>query len=209
MRGVPQRGLPVGPVSGAKQVKSAEAPPGHDSFVGVRVNNEIPRHKGSADCCSTWFNYLTRTADQSCGESDFNDGLSKWPAFRQAPFPLFRRPTGTFASGKPSTERFINLHSIIVVPGRSYLVNFHTKLFSESRNNGYFFIAWNSVSEIDAIDYFEISRSPIHCRNFFTERWKLSFQYLPAEPGTYNVSAFFRGTRVYQPAIATLSINVN
>jgi hypothetical protein len=218
MQGIPGTvELQVVPANGAKQVKSMEvvSPPGARlAFVGVRVNNEIPRDiKGSADLLLN----LAQLFEESGGSNlvanpDFNDGLSRWLSLSSGSVSVVSDGSDKAIHIQASSQQSISITSspIVVFPGRSYLVNFHTKLFSESRNNAYFFIAWNSLNEIrrDRLFLKFPDRQSIAATNSRNDG-NFSFTYQPVEPGTYNVYAFFRGTRIYQPSIASLSINVN
>jgi hypothetical protein len=209
--------LQIIPPVGSKQFISKEvvAPVGARlAFVGVRVNDQVRLNvKGSADLLLNLVQLFEKGKDHNLIENpDFNDGLSKWISISNASVSVVSDGSDKAVRIQSNSHQSVSITSvpILVFPGRSYTINFHTKLFSESRNNGYFFIGWNSIDEIRRDRFFlKFPDRQTVAAAILRQDGNFAFSYQPTEPGIYKLFAFFPGNRVYQPAITQFLLNVN
>ena len=98
----------------------------------------------------------------------------------------------------------------VVYQGRDYIVNFDAKIFTEARNSAYFFVSWNKPGEIRRDRIFmnsPLQQTLIATSSSSDGRFQFSIQ--PTEVGLYQLFAFFKGNRSFQPAQATINLNVN
>jgi hypothetical protein len=89
-------------------------------------------------------------------------------------------------------------------------VNFDARIFRESRNGAYFFVGWNNPGEIRRdrmFMNFPLRQTLMATSSGSDGRFRFTIQ--PTELGVYQLFAFFKGTRSYQPAQASITLNVN
>jgi hypothetical protein len=209
--------LQVVPPVGSKQFMSRAviSPPGAIlAFLGVRVNGlgsgDI---KGSADFLLNLVQLFEAGQTKNLvANPDFNDGLSKWISLYSASVSIVSDGSDKSIRIQSTPQQTVSITSapILISPGRSYTVNFHARLFSESRNNAYFYVGWNSGDEIrrDRL-YLKFPDRQTVAVASSRQDGTFSFSYQPMESGVYTLFAFFPGTRSYQPVITPYHLNVN
>ena len=91
-----------------------------------------------------------------------------------------------------------------------HIVNFDARIFQESRNGAYFYVSWNKPGEIrrDRMSMIFPSRQTLMATSSRSDG-RFNFTIQPTEFGVYQLFAFYKGTRAYQPAQASISLNVN
>jgi hypothetical protein len=209
--------LQIVPPVGSRQFISREVVAPSDArlaFVGVRINSQIPRDiKGSADLMLSLVQLFEKGGTRNLVDNpDFNDGFSSWISLSTANVSVVNDGSDKSIRMQSSPQQVVSITStpILVSPGKTYTVNFHAKLFSESRNNGYFYIAWNSVNEIkrDRI-YMKFPDRQTVAAAVSRPDGTFRFSYQPMESGVYTLYGFFRGNRSLQPSIRSFRLNVN
>lgn len=183
------------------------------AFVGVRVNTKLPNDiRGSAD-----FRLQRAQLFQSGStrnllpNSDFNSGLSSWVLLSTASAGVISDGAEKSLSVQASRSQTVTLSSlpVIVIPGRTYTVNFDAQIFTESRNNACFYITWNDPGSSPARPLFLRFPDRQTLATATTDgSGRFAFRWQPAFKGPYNLFAFFPGTRNYVPSIASTSVFV-
>lgn len=217
-RGIPANvELQVVPPVGSRQFISNEmvAPSGaRVAFLGVRVNSVVANDiKGSADLLLNLVQIFEKGSTKNLAPNpDFNDGLSKWLSLSTGSVSVVNDGSDKSIRIQSNPQQVVSIVSapIVISPGRTYIVNFHAKIFTESRNNGYFYVGWNSFDEIRRDRFFlKFPDAQTIAATRSRQDGRFHFSYQPTEPGLYTLFAFFRGTRAYQPAIGSFQLNVN
>jgi hypothetical protein len=184
------------------------------AFVGLRVNTQLPNPiHGPAQFSVQRAQMFESGSNQNLvANGDFNDGLQSWVLASSASVNVTTSGSEKSLDVNASRSQNVTLTSlpIPVIPGRSYIVNFDARLFQESRNNAYFFVGWNNPGELRRDRLF--LKWPVRQTLASTTSrsdGRFNFTWQPTETGVYQLFAFFKGTRAYQPVIGSLSVNVN
>jgi hypothetical protein len=184
------------------------------AFVGVRVNAQLPNPiKGPAHF---WVQraqlFEAGSSDNKVTNGEFDNGLNLWLSTSSA-------RVGVITSGSEKSlevqstatqNASITSSPISVRGGRTYIVNFDARIFTESRNGAYFYVSWNNPGEIRKdrmFASFPLKQTLAATSSGADGRFQFSWQ--PTEPGIYQLFTFFKGTRLYQPVQAAVNVNVN
>jgi hypothetical protein len=184
------------------------------AFVGIRINRELPNPIKGAAHFSVQRAQLFEAGsnDNLVNDGEFNNGTSGWLIVSSTPVRAVtsgsEKSIEVDASANQSTQ--ITSSPIRVKSGRNYIVNFDAKIFTEARNNAYFFVSWNKPAEIRRdrmFMNFPLQQTLMATSSNADGRFRFSIQ--PTEAGVYQVFAFFGGNRTFQPAQAAINLKVN
>lgn len=184
------------------------------AFVGIRVNKELPNPiKGHAHFSVQRAQLFELGSNNNMvNNGEFNDGTGGWLVNSSAPVRSVtsgsEKSIEVDAGANKSTQ--ITSAPIRVKSGRTYIVNFDARIFTESRNGAYFFVSWNKPGEIRRDRMFmgfPLQQTLMATSSGGDGRFQFSIQ--PTEVGLYQLFAFFKGSRSYQPAQAAINLNVN
>ena len=184
------------------------------AFVGIRVNAQLPNPiKGPAHFSVQRAQlFEAGSNDNKVTNGDFSNGLTLW--LNQGSAQVRVVTSGSERSvevqSTPTQTASITSAPISIRGGRTYIVNFDARIFNESRNSAYFYVGWNDPGEIRKDRMFTSfpNRQTLAAATSGGDG-RFSFSFLPTETGIYQLFAFFKGTRVYQPAQAAFNVNVN
>jgi hypothetical protein len=184
------------------------------AFVGIRVNRELPNPiKGPAHFSVQRAQlFETGSNDNKVNDGEFNHGTDGWLIVGSTPVRAVtngsEKSIEVDAAANQQTQ--ITSSPIRVKSGRNYIVNFDARIYTEARNNAYFFISWNKPAEIRRDRMF--MDFPLQQTLIATSSGpdgRFQFTILPTEVGRYQLFAFFKGSRSFQPAQASINLNVN
>lgn len=178
------------------------------AFVGLHVNSKLPNDiRGAADFRLQRAQLFQKGSTKNLlPNSEFNSGLSSWVLLSSGSANVITDGSEKSLSVVASRNQSVVLSSlpIIVVPGRTYTVNFDAQVFQESRNNACFYLTWNDPSSVPAHTLFlrwpgrqTMATASTDATGHFAFSWQ------PSLHGNYSLFAFFAGTRGYQPSITS------
>ncbi len=184
------------------------------AFVGIRVNRELPNPIKAAAHFSVQRAQLFETGSNNnlVNNGEFDDGTGGWLVISTTPVRAVTSGSEKSIEIDAGLNQSVQITSapIPVQSGRSYIVNFDARIFRESRNGTYFFVSWNKPGEIRRDRFFlnySLRETLIATSSGADGRFRFSLQ--PTEVGIYQLFAFFKGSRAYQPAQAAIKLNVN
>ena len=184
------------------------------ALVGVRVNAQLPNPiRAPAQFSVQRVRMFQTGATRNLViNSEFDDGLRNWIVSGNGGVGVAAEGSEKSLSVSSSAGQSVSVTSllpIIVSGGRDYTIQFDARVFQESRNGAYFYVSWGRTEEIRR-DRMFVSFAPRQTVASATARpdGVFQFNWTPAEIGVHSLFAYFRGTRAYQPAIATAQVNV-
>ncbi len=184
------------------------------AFVGIRINRELPNPiKGAAHFQVQRAQlFEAGSNDNKVNDGEFNNGTGGWLVISSTPVRAVtngsEKSIEVDANASQSTQ--ITSSPIKVKAGRDYIINFDARIFTEARNSAYFFVSWNKPGEIRRdrmFMNFPLQQTLMATSSDANGRFQFSIQ--PTEVGLYQLFAFFRGSRSFQPSQATINLNVN
>ena len=184
----------------------------HAALVGVRINTQTGVRGNASFRLDRAQLFETGSSRNLVSNSDFNDGLSNWIIISTVPVDAVTNGGEKSLQASCSTGDDISITSlpILIRGGRSYTVRFDAGLFQESRNNGYFFVAWTNFNEIRR-DRLRMNW-PVPATILTTSSdpgGNFHFDWQPSDHGVYRLFGFFPGTRQFQPSISEVDVAVN
>lgn len=184
------------------------------ALVGVRVNSQLPFDaKGAAHFLLQRVQLFDAGGSSNLvSNPEFNDGFRNWAVLASGAVNVVTDGSERSLEVSSPADRFVTITStpIPVIPGHSYIANFDAKLLQESRLNAYFFVAWNNFREVrrDRV-FLNYAEPQTFAATYSVPDGGFRFQWTPQQSGAYDLYAFFRGNRSFQPSRVSKRVVVN
>jgi hypothetical protein len=184
------------------------------AFVGARVNSQLQDPiKDPVHFSWQRAQMFEEGSNQNMvSNGEFDSGTDRWLVLGTTPVQVVTSGSEKSLEVNATKNQNVQITStpIQVRGGRTYIVNFDARIFRESRNGAYFFVGWNNPGEIRRdrmFMNFPLRQTLMATSSASDGRFRFTIQ--PTEVGIYQLFAFFKGTRSYQPAQASIVLNVN